>query len=55
LEYRNQLPGLCLGAIYFSTHKDLGSEYIFLNYPVFYTKIKGLDEKSRARDKRMVE
>ena len=29
LEYRNQLSGLCWGAVYCSSHKDLRSESIF--------------------------
>ena len=35
LEYRNQLSGVCWGALYCSSHKDLRSESIFLNHAVF--------------------
>ena len=36
LEYRNQLSGVCWGAVYSSNHTDLRSESIFLNHSVYY-------------------
>ena len=35
LEYRNQLSGVCWGAVYCSSHKDLRIESIFLNHVVY--------------------
>ena len=37
LEYRNQLSGVCWGAVYCSSHEDLRSEFIFLNHTVYPT------------------
>ena len=37
LEYRNQLSGVCWGAVYCSSPKDLRSDYIFLNHAVYLT------------------
>ena len=35
LEYRNQLSGVCWGAVYCSSHKDLRSESTCLNHAVY--------------------
>ena len=39
LEYRNQLSGVCWGAVYCSSHKDLRSESMFLNHALYMEKL----------------
>jgi hypothetical protein len=42
LEYRNQLSGVCSGAVYSSSHKDLRSVSICLNHSVYVSILSSI-------------
>ena len=48
LEYRNKLSGVCWGAVYCSSHKDLRSES-FLNHAVYFSGGSGLEKLTAQR------